>query len=242
MLQQVQRRSLGDSVFVQLRNEILRGELEPGASLPAERVLCETFGVNRGAVREALKRLQQIRLVAMQQGGATRVLDYRNGAGLEILPALVVSEEGHIDADVLRSIMEMRTALGIDAARLAAQRGGADLADALDDIVARMRTAKDDLVELQALAMEFWETLVDGSGNIAYRLAFNSMRETYDRFREPMRPLLAEEFTYLHGYLALARAVRRGDEEPATTALRDITERGARVMAMALEQIESVGQ
>ena len=237
MLKQVERQSLGDSVFVQLRDEILRGEIEPGSPLPAERVLCETFGVNRGAVREALKRLQQIRLITMQQGGATRVLDFRAGAGLEVLPALVVDDDGRVDVDVLQSIMEMRSALGADAARLAAQRGGERAADVLDDIVARMRTASGDLVELQALAMEYWEHLVAGSGNIAYRLAFNTMRETYDRFRELLRPLLAEEISYLAGYLELARAVRSGNVEAAESALHDIVDRGARVMAVALERL-----
>lgn len=239
MLRQIERQSLGDSVFAQLRDEILRGELEPGASLPAERVLCETFGVNRGAVREALKRLQQIRLVAMQQGGATRVLDFRRGASLELLPSLVISEAGQIDPEVLRSIMEMRTALGADAARLAATRGGEELAAELEDVVARMRSAKDDLVELQTLALEYWDRLVGGCGNIAYRLAFNSMREIYDRFREPLRPILAEEISHLPGYLNLARAVRRGDEKAAQRALHDIVDRGTRIMNMALATLRS---
>ena len=43
--------------------------------------LCDAFAVNRGAVREALKRLEQIRLVSMHQGGRTRARDWREAAG-----------------------------------------------------------------------------------------------------------------------------------------------------------------
>ena len=38
---------------------ILEGKLEAGSALPSERFLAEEFGVNRHAVREALKRLEQ---------------------------------------------------------------------------------------------------------------------------------------------------------------------------------------
>ena len=71
----VERRSLSEAVFEQLRGGILTGELEAGSSLPAERELAVELGVNRSAVREALKRLQQLRLVAIRQGESTRVLD-----------------------------------------------------------------------------------------------------------------------------------------------------------------------
>lgn len=48
-LQPVARQSLPDAIFVQLRDRILSGALAPGEALPAERVLCEELGVNRGA-------------------------------------------------------------------------------------------------------------------------------------------------------------------------------------------------
>lgn len=76
MLKPVRRQSLSDAVFDQLRDRIVSGAMRAGDPLPAERALCEALGVNRGAVREALKRLAQARLVAVQHGGASRVLDF----------------------------------------------------------------------------------------------------------------------------------------------------------------------
>ncbi len=45
----------------------------PGATLPTEPLLCQTFGVSRTVVREAVKSLESMRLVRVQQGQGTTV-------------------------------------------------------------------------------------------------------------------------------------------------------------------------
>ena len=62
--------------------------------MPSERTLAEELGVNRHAVREALKRLQQAGLIRIAQGGATRVLDWRQSGGLEVLLDLMNAAGG----------------------------------------------------------------------------------------------------------------------------------------------------
>lgn len=57
----IQKTSISEQVYLQLRKQILNGTLPTGAELPSERELAEKLGVNRGAVREAIKRLQQAR-------------------------------------------------------------------------------------------------------------------------------------------------------------------------------------
>jgi len=225
--------SLGDAVFAQIRGQILRGALAAGAPLPSEHALCAAFGVSRVAVREALKRLEQVGLVAMQQGGRTRVRDYREAAGLELLPALLVAADGAVDPRVLRSLVEMRTALGVDAARLAAARGGPALADRLDAAVAALRAADGDLALLQTRTLAFWDLLVEGSENVAYRLAFNALRATTEQYREVLRGVLAEELRDVAGCAALAAAVRAQDPARAERCARALVARGARGFARA---------
>ena len=94
MFKPVEKKSLADAVFEQLREEIVTGRMEPGEALPAERMLSDMLGVNRGAVREALKRLEQARLVTIQQGGSTRVLDFKETAGTDLLAALLMRTDG----------------------------------------------------------------------------------------------------------------------------------------------------
>src|SRR3954462_9385936 len=82
-------RLASSAVHTRLREQIMSGELSPGDPIPSERTLSDELGVNRHAVREALKRLQQAGLVRIAQGGATRVLDWRTTAGLEVMLDLV---------------------------------------------------------------------------------------------------------------------------------------------------------
>ena len=89
-LQPVTRRSVPDEVFDQVLAEVVDGEIEAGEALPSERRLAEVLGVSRPAVREALQRMAQTRLVEVRQGGATTVRDFKRSAGLDLLPRLLV--------------------------------------------------------------------------------------------------------------------------------------------------------
>ena len=241
MLKPIRRQSLSDAVFDQLREQIVSGAMQAGEPLPAERALCEALGVNRGAVREALKRLAQARLVAVQHGGASRVLDYRASAGLELLPDLLLTDGGAFDPVVVRSVIEMRSALAPDIARLAALRGDGAVADALDAIVERMDAAVGDLPTLQTLAMRFWSALVDATENVAYRLAYNSLRETYEKCMDLLTGVLADELADRGGYAAIAASVRRGDGAAAEHLARELTRRGERGLLDALAALSPRG-
>lgn len=236
----IPRRSLSDAVFEQLRDRIVSGEMKAGSPLPAERVLCEALGVNRSSVREGLRRLQQAGLVAVRQGGASQVLDYRGSAGLDLLESLLFTPGGDLDPEVIRSVLRMRSAIAPDAACLAARRPSARCAKRLDEIVARMKGLEKDLPRLQGLALEFWELVVGASDNVAYRLAYNSLRRTYDKCREVLQAVLAEELTDAAAYAAIAEAVRRGDAGAAEKRARELMGRGEAAIGAALKRLERV--
>lgn len=238
----VRKESLSESVYRQLAGKILRGELPAGESLPAERELSEVLGVNRGAVREAIKRLQQAGLVAVRQGGVSRVLDYQEEGGLELLPSLLVDVSGRLDASVVRSIMAMRSSLAPEIAAAAAKGGGAKLARELDALIARMRKDRDDLGALQEHSHAFWRKLVERGGNIAFRLAFNSMTKTYAQVRDVLRSVLAQEFRDIDNFTAIAAAARAGDANAAREAARRHVEIGRRALDRALDALQTGGK
>ena len=64
----IRRRRLSDQVSAQIQGRIASGELRSGDKLPPERELAESFGVSRGAVREALRNLERTGLIALQAG------------------------------------------------------------------------------------------------------------------------------------------------------------------------------
>jgi GntR family transcriptional repressor for pyruvate dehydrogenase complex len=53
----VKRRTVSSEIRAQLLEAIRTGELQPGSPVPAERQLCEQFGVARTSVREAIQGL-----------------------------------------------------------------------------------------------------------------------------------------------------------------------------------------
>lgn len=216
MFEPVSRRSVTDAVFDQLRGLILGGDVEAGEKLPAERELAARLGVNRNAVREALQRLAQLRLVSIQPGGSTRILDFRAHGGIDLLSYLLFGRGGEPRADAIRSMVELRTALGPDiAARAALRRDDAAIGQ-LSAIVERMAEVPGkDPVALQTLSMELWRILVGSSGNVAYALLFNTLDHAYSGVADVVAPALADELSDLAGYRALVRAVDEKDDKAA---------------------------
>lgn len=219
-LERIPKRSLTEAVFDQLVARIVSGKLAPGQALPPERLLCAELGVSRTAVREAMSRLAQLRLVAVRHGGETRVLDFRATGGLDLLPHLMRQEEPSVSADVMRAGVEMRAALAPELARAAALRGGSETAAALRAVVARMEAAQAPLGELQQASLAFWQAVVDGTGNLAYQLAFNTLRDAFLGMREAVAAAQQAELRDLAGYRAIARAIEDGDGDAAARAAR----------------------
>ena len=210
---------LSDAVHAALSQRILRGELLPGDALPSERLLAEEFEVNRHAIREALKRLQQAGLVRVSHGGATRVLDWRATGGLDLL-AQIGRAADHLGPELIRSALEMRLCIGVDAARRCAERAPARVVDELQDLAA----AEPESDGQAADAYErFWALIVEGADNLAYRLAINSLISDSSAF--DLRRASLPEATDPEALRALSGAIARGNAPAAEIAARDLLER-----------------
>jgi GntR family transcriptional repressor for pyruvate dehydrogenase complex len=225
----VRRRSVSDEVFDDLRDAILTGRFAPGDPLPSERELALAFSVNRHAVREALQRLQAAGLVRVVHGGATRVLDVRSHAGLDVLAHLARTPDA-LTADVLRDGLEMRRCIGVEAARLAALRGTPEAharilaaAEAFDDAT---NTESD---------RGFWLEVVEASGNFTFRLALNSLVQAIDAKPGHMDALLAADRADLLPHRGLARAIAARDAEDAARL-------AGQILGQALEVWDALGE
>lgn len=219
-LRAVQTSSLPDKVFEQLASEIVSGGYAPGDSLPSERALTQVLGVNRHVVREAVKRLEQIGLVRVIQGGRTKVLDFRLTAGLDLLA--VIAE--HADAiepqpALFAAALEMRVGIGVDVARLCAQRASAEVRDELVAIAHKLAAVATG-VEILALDQRLWQRILDGAGNLAYQLAFNSLIRAVHAIPEVSVPWLEHELHCSGHRQPLAAAIAVGDADAAAEAAR----------------------
>lgn len=233
-LQPIARKSLSDDVFEQLTTEIVEGRFEAGATLPSERELADALQVNRGAIREAVRRLSQAGLVDSRHGSGHHVLDYRRAAGLDFLPRLLFRADGDVDLRTVRAVLEMRSALGPDVARAAAQRCSPEQVAELHRLCDAHAAAAEDLGEQQLQAITYWDVLVDASGNIAYRLAYNSLRQVYETVREAVAQVLADEIVDNARMRQITAAVADGDATTAAEVARALCERGRRGLEAAL--------
>lgn len=241
ILKPVQRRPLSGQVFDRLSGAILSGQLPPGSVLPSERKLCDSLKVNRGAVREALKRLEQSRFISIQPGGATRVLDIRETARLDIVSQLLATREGDLDLEVARSVVELRAAISPDMVRLAALRHGAELAPVLLPLLDEMRTHSRDPIRAEELSERFWRIVVRASENIAYVLVLNTLDEVNERFKQLLPPLLAARYQNVSSFQAMIEAIVSGDVEAARRAAERHAARIAGVLAREIRDLQEHG-
>jgi DNA-binding FadR family transcriptional regulator len=235
-LRPVTRRLVPDEVFDQILEDVMEGELEPGDSLPSERRLAEVLGVSRPAVREALQRMAQARLVEVRHGGATTVREFRRQAGLDLLARLLV-RNGRVDTAVVRSIVEARNAVGPTVAALAAARGGPDLGEQLTAVVDAL-AAEQDPVAQQLHALAFWDLVVDGADSIVFRLMFNSLRTAYEPALEALAGLMAAEVTQVQAYRALTAAILSQDTDQARRTAEELLTPAATTLLAALADLE----
>lgn len=231
----VERRSVPDEVFDQLVDGIVAGELAVGEALPSERRLAELLGVSRPAVREALQRLTQSGLVTTRHGGATTVRDYRETGGLDLLPRLLLRGD-RLDPAVARSIVEVRSHAGPQIARLCAGRAGDDVRGRLHGLVDDLAGA-DGVAARQDAALVFWDAVVAGADNVAYRFLWNSLRATYATLRDVLAVVMAEEVGDVAGHRAIADAIVAGDPGAAEGAARSVLGRGTRAATAVLDEI-----
>lgn len=236
-------KSLGERLYDELSQDIIRGRTVPGNNLLAERKLAESRGLNRGAVREAMKRLAQMRLIRTVHGGGNKVEDWRDVAGLELLPELLVGETGLPDFAMLRSLLEMRASLAVDAARLAAQRASPEQVEAMEAMVQSMRRRSNDTEFLQGEVQRFWSLLVRAAGNQVYVMAFNSLDLCWQRYGAHLRHLLSDELKAVAEYAAIVKACQRREPELAAKHARQLVQVASNQiekMAASLQQRQAV--
>lgn len=233
MFQNIEKQSVSDTVFSQITSKILEGELSPGEKLPGERQLCQLLGVNRSAVREAIKRLQQAGLVEVRHGGASTVMDYLDNGGLELLPQLLITSEGKMRLEVARSIVSMRQSMAPNIAEACARKRKQKIVDELHSLLEQMQQA-DNVEQLQTLAFAYWRTIVAGSGNIAFRLAFNSMQKAYLKIWSVLSNILEPELRDLDNLAKLNQAIAHQDPAAAHQAASDYLMNGTAAMNQML--------
>lgn len=231
------RPPVSERVFRTLCDDVLSGRYAPGEKLPTQRRLAADLDVNMASVREALKRLEQLRLVESRQGDAMRVTDWRAHGGLDVI-AHVLVRSGELDTGALDAVMEARASMLSEAARLAAERREDEQATRLVEIaesIPRAETAE----AAQALDFAFFAELVEASGNLVFVLVMNSIRELYFEHADLFRAIVGDDRSLTPLYAEAAGAVERRDAAAAADAVRRLAEGQAARLADAADSLDA---
>jgi DNA-binding FadR family transcriptional regulator len=216
MDQRINRTSVPELVFAELRDAILSGRYAPGERLPTQRALAADLDVSMATVRAALGRLEQLRLVEVRHGDATRVLDWQTSGGLEALGVL-----GAADPAVIPPLFEARRLLLAQSARLAAERRTDVQARGLHELVEAMSAAPDDRAALFA-DWAFMSTVVEAAGNLVFQLIMNSVRQLYLPNVEAFTAVVARRGELVPLYERTAAAIEAGDVDGAGVAIDEL--------------------
>lgn len=229
-----------DGVFEQLRGQILSGAIPPGERLPNERDLAGQLGVNRGSVREALKRLEGLELVSVRHGQGTFVRGAADSSALEVVDALL-HEPRLITVDLLRQTLLFRRDIVLRVVDLAARnRTPEQIARAralLEDEAADGRDPERAL----ALDVEMNKLLGEASGNLMYRVVTNLFTKLLRR----LGPLYYNERRDFRRSLATHRkllaALEAGDGDAARRILEVMLAYSEQAILSEAERLEAAG-
>jgi DNA-binding FadR family transcriptional regulator len=212
-----------DRIAADLRDDILAGRYKTGQRLPAERDLATRLSVNRGSVREALKKLEQLGLVEIRRGDGAHVRPVSD-ASVEVVRDLLRVGDG-LDRRLLEQLFDVHEMLSVGAAALAVEK-------LPEPALARARALVAELATPGLSSLDFHErieALVDlateATGHLVLRL-----------FRNAFGPAILDGLRELSPWLAGA-----GDDLGAATRRLDAA-LAARDAAAAADAVRSVSR
>src|SRR5882724_3041842 len=223
MHEEARNANIADTIFVELRRKILCGELKAGERLAGERELATKYGTNRNTLREAVRKLEQARLVTVRHGQGVTVADFRKTGTLDLLsPFLQASLDGSEIAHVMEDILEPRVLLLEHATRLAVRRADKSdierLTDINDLLIAAFEAGDAGVV---ARGFQAWlDALIDAGHSLIVRWFANPMLDAYRDMVERYPSLWVLEPSFPKHLRDVISAISAGNEQLAIEATR----------------------
>ncbi|WP_375054889.1 fatty acid metabolism transcriptional regulator FadR [Zobellella sp. DQSA1] len=179
---------------------IWNSRFPPGSILPAERELSELIGVTRTTLREVLQRLARDGWLTIQHGKPTRVNNFWETSGLNILETLARLDEEKVP-ELIEQLLSARTHISSIFIRGAVKSAPERVIGA----AAGLAQLADEADAFAAFDYEFHHQLAFASGNPIYALILNGFRGLYCRVgryyfsRAAARALAADYYRALAG-------------------------------------------
>jgi DNA-binding FadR family transcriptional regulator len=205
------RGSLGELAAQQLREQLAAGTWPIGTRLPAETVLATQLGVGRSTVREAVRVLVAAGQLETRQGSGTFVRALQPSA--EWVP--------RARRAAVLDVYEVREALEVQAARLAAERRTPEDLEEIDRAL-REREAARAAGEVEPFVdadLAFHGAVVAAAHNALLDEMFTSFLGVLrEALVTVVQEVVIDEVDAADAHAALAAAIRAGDPDAAIAA------------------------
>ncbi len=167
----------------QIQQAISRGDLAPGEKLPSERELCTIFTTSRGTLREALRILEQKKLISIKLGAGGGAVVRKPNSELITENMLLLLEGGQA---TIRHLINLSADLAAQVATLAATLAGDKDVGPLKQLVATLtellETDNRNAAPLISMDALLFKELAGIGGNPLYGFLLQATLKTINRF------------------------------------------------------------
>lgn len=195
---------------------IWNSRFSPGSILPAERELSELIGVTRTTLREVLQRLARDGWLTIQHGKPTKVNNFWETSGLNILETLARLDHASVP-QLIDNLLSVRTNIATIFIRKAMRSNPEET----QRVLAQATVTEDSAEAFTELDYGIFRGLAFASGNPIYGLIINGLRGLYTRvgryyFSNPQARKLAIDF-----YLKLSQICEEKQFEQIVECVRN---------------------
>ena len=210
-LQAVTKTKFHEQIVDQVQALIEKGRLKHGDQLPAERELASIFKVSRHSVREAIRVLEQKKVLKSRPGSGTFIILEDESSVVESLANAILLEK-----NTLSEIFQFRELLEPQIAGLAARNAKIKDIMVLEDLLERQQKEVDNTLASKELDEEFHLALARATGNSVLLQVVELFGHILLKSRHENSRSLHRNKLSVKGHKKILTAIKDGDSDTAS--------------------------
>jgi len=209
-LQAVTKTKFHEQIVDQVQALIEKGRLKHGDQLPPERELASIFKVSRHSVREAIRVLEQKKVLKSRPGSGTFIILENESSVVESLANAILREK-----NTLAEIFQFRELLEPQIAGLAARNASKKDIMVLENLLEQQQKELGNTLVSKKLDEKFHLALAQATGNsvlmqVEALFGHILLKSRHENFQSPHRNKLS-----VKGHKKILKAIKDGDSKAA---------------------------
>jgi GntR family transcriptional repressor for pyruvate dehydrogenase complex len=216
----VYRQSLSDDIAQRITQLIQGGGYEPGSRLPTISRMAQEFGVGAPTLREALKKLETVGVVAIRHGSGV----YVGRAPTSLLMSNPIMEVAP-SRKLLVDLIEARLPVETTTASLAARNATDAHLDEMERLLDKARMSLDDPAILTEINLDFHRQIAVASGNVVLHQILDVLSSLFRREQRMILDIHGRRDDDYAEHRQIYEALRARDVTLATARMQQHLER-----------------